>query len=103
MTDLFESFSDSIEENAGAYAALGGLAALRGQEAQKQKLDEIKNANEKANKIEMERLNIERKRFAIEKARIHDQKSAEQSIKALRRLMVDVGSDLRNIGAEFPI
>ena len=41
MTDLFESFSDEIEENAGAYAALGGLAALKGQEIKNKKLDEI--------------------------------------------------------------
>lgn len=41
MTDFFESFSDEIEDNAGAYAALGGLAALKGQEIRNKKLDEI--------------------------------------------------------------
>ena len=41
MTDLFENFSDEIEENAGAYAALGGLAGLKGQEIKNKKLDEI--------------------------------------------------------------
>ena len=43
MTDFFESFSDEIEENAGAYAALGGLAALKGQQAQKESLNDIKD------------------------------------------------------------
>ena len=103
MTDFFENFSDSIEENAGAYAALGGLAALRGQNAQNQKLDEIKKTNEKANKIELERLELERKRLAIEKARVNDQKSLEQSIKSLRKLMVDVDSELRYVRKKFPI
>lgn len=42
MTDFFESFSDEIEENAGGYAALGGLAALKGQQAQRKSLNNIK-------------------------------------------------------------
>lgn len=43
MTDFFESFSDEIEGNAGAYAALGGLAALKGQQVQKESLNDIKD------------------------------------------------------------
>lgn len=41
MSDLFEKFSDEIEENAGAYAALGGAAAIMGQQAQRKKLAAI--------------------------------------------------------------
>lgn len=55
MTDFFESFSDEIEENAGAYAALGGLAVLKGQQAQRKKLsdieEELKRAKTEAQKI----------------------------------------------------
>lgn len=46
MTDLFENFSDEIEENAGAYAALGGLAGLKGQEAQRKALEAQRKALE---------------------------------------------------------
>lgn len=41
MSDLFEKFSDEIEENTGAYAALGGAAAIMGQQAQRKKLAAI--------------------------------------------------------------
>lgn len=57
MTDFFENFSDEIEENAGAYAALGGLATLRGQEIRNKKLDEINALLAKAeNRVEREAL-----------------------------------------------
>jgi hypothetical protein len=55
MTDFFESFSDEIEENAGAYAAIGGLAALKGQQAQRKKLSDIEAQLLKAdNRVEKE-------------------------------------------------
>ena len=41
MSDFFEDFSDEVEDNAGGYAALGGLAALNNQRASLKKLSGI--------------------------------------------------------------
>ena len=66
MSDFFENFSDEIEDNAGAYAALGGLAALKNQNAQKVAIDEVKKQlakiegkNEKEARIKRALVNFE--------------------------------------------
>lgn len=101
MDDFFDNVNDHIKDDAGLLGAAGALQGLRNQGRQLGKLDEIKEAHEKSSKIEQERLNLELKRFALEKAKIDDQKEAEQSIKALRRLMADVGSELEHIRAKY--
>jgi len=42
MSDWFGDFSDRIEDNAGAYAALGGMAHLRNQNAQRKRPNLLK-------------------------------------------------------------
>lgn len=103
MDDFFDNVNDNLEDRAGLLAAAGAVQGLKNQGRQLGKLDEIKQAHENASKIEQERLDIERERLDLEKVKIDEHKAAEQSIKVLRRLMVDVGSDLRDIGAKFPI
>lgn len=103
MDDFFDNVNDHIKDDAGLLGAAGALQGLRNQGRQLGKLDEIKEAHEKANEIEKKRLDIERERLDLEKVKIDEEKAAEQSIKVLRQLMVDVGSDLRDIGAKFPI
>ena len=103
MDDFFENLNDNLEDRAALMGTVGAISALKNQGRQIGKLDELKEAHEKGNIIEKERLEIERQRFSIEKDKIDDQKAAEQSIKALRRLMLDVGSDLRGLDAKFPI
>ena len=58
MSEWFENFSDNIEDNAGAYAALGGLVALNNQRAQINKLAELQKAQARAAKTEQEREQI---------------------------------------------
>lgn len=41
--DLGERFNEQLKENAGLYGAAGGMAALRGQQAQTKALEKIKN------------------------------------------------------------
>ena len=93
MSDFFENFSDGIEDNAGGFAALGGLAALSNQQASLKKLSGIQEQLEKAQaasaKTEEERLAIEKQRFALQQAQIEEQKFTAESVKELRILMAD--------------
>jgi hypothetical protein len=93
MSDFFENFSDGIEDNAGGFAALGGLAALNNQRASLKKLSGIQEQLEKAQaasaKTEEERLAIEKQRFALQQAQIEEQKFTAESVKELRILMAD--------------
>ena len=93
MSDFFEDFSDEVEDNAGGYAALGGLAALNNQRASLKKLSGIQEQLEKAQaasaKTEEERLAIEKQRFALQQAQIEEQKFTAESVKELRILMAD--------------
>ena len=70
MTDFLESFSDNIESNAGAYGALGGLAALSNQRAQVKKLAELQNSLAESAKTEKERLVVEKQRLALARSLI---------------------------------
>jgi hypothetical protein len=104
MSDLFGDFSDRIEDNAGAYAALGGMAHLRNQNAQRNELrkqralleDQLASAKA-AERTEKERLEIEKKRFEIEqKERDLSQKKAE-SVKEMRKVMSRVSAELEEM------
>ena len=104
MSDWFGHFSDRIEDNAGAYAALGGMAHLRNQNAQRNELrkqralleDQLASA-EAAERTEKERLDIEKKRFEIEqKERDLRQKKAE-SVKEMRKVMSRVSTELEEM------
>ena len=66
MSDFFENFSDEIEENAGGYAALGGLAALSGQQAQRQKLADIETQLKQTETRVEKEAHLKRKLVALE-------------------------------------
>ena len=104
MSDWFGDFSDRIEDNAGAYAALGGMAHLRNQNAQRNELrkqralleDQLASAKA-AERTEKERLEIEKQRFEIEqKERDLRQKKAE-SVKEMRKVMSRVSTELEEM------
>jgi hypothetical protein len=103
MSDWFENFSDNIEDNAGAYAALGGLAALNNQRAQINKLAELQKAQAQAAKTEQDRLALEQQRLELEKSRIEEEKATATAVKSLRRLMADAGSTLERIASKHSI
>ena len=66
MTDFLENFNEGIEDNAGLLGAAGGLAALKGQQAQREKLSAIEAQLQKAeNRVEKE-AQLKRKLVAIE-------------------------------------
>ena len=66
MTDFWENVNESIEDNAGLYATFGGLAALKGQQAQREKLSAIEAQLLKAeNRVEKE-AQLKRKLIALE-------------------------------------
>jgi hypothetical protein len=66
MTDFWENVNESIEDNAGLYATFGGLAALKGQQAQREKLSAIEAQLQKAeNRVEKE-AQLKRKLIALE-------------------------------------
>ena len=101
MSDWFENFSDRIEDNAGGLAALGGLAHLRNQSAQRNELKKQRELLQEqlasakaAERSEKERLEIEKKRFEIEqKERDLSQQKAE-SVKTMRKVMASVSNEL---------
>ena len=104
MSDWFENFSDRIEDDAGALAALGGMAHLRKQSAQRNELikqrellkEQLASAKA-AERTEKERLEIEKKRFEIEqKERDLRQKKAE-SVKEMRKVMSRVSTELEEM------
>jgi xanthine dehydrogenase iron-sulfur cluster and FAD-binding subunit A len=102
MSDWFD-FPDHIENNAGAYAALGGLAALRNQRAQINKLAALQNAQAQSAKTEKERLAVERRRLKLEEARMQDEKATAAAVKAIRRLMVEIDRDINRISVKYSI
>lgn len=66
MTDFLENFNGGIEDNAGLLGAAGGLAALKGQQAQREKLSAIEAQLQKAeNRVEKE-AQLKRKLIALE-------------------------------------
>ncbi|MDC0280609.1 hypothetical protein OAL03_03535 [Akkermansiaceae bacterium] len=93
MSDFFEKFSDRIEDDAGGFAAMGGLAALSNQRASLKKLSGIQEQLEKSQaasaKTEKERLAIEKQRLKLQQAQIEEQKFTAESVKELRILMAD--------------
>lgn len=99
MSDFFENWSDTIEDNAGAYAAIGGLAALSNQRAQTNKLAELQRGQAAAAKTEQQRLAIEQQRLELEKARFEEQKAIAEAVKSLRRLMAETGSTIERIAS----
>jgi hypothetical protein len=103
MSDWFENFSDNIENNAGAYAALGGLAALNNQRAQTNKLAALQRAQQQSAKTEKERLAVEQRRLELEKARFEEERATREATKSLRRLMAEVGSELDRINRQYSV
>ena len=66
MTDFLENFNEGIEDNAGLLGAAGGLAALKGQQAQRKKLSDIEAQLQRAeNRVEKE-AQLKRKLIALE-------------------------------------
>ena len=66
MTDFWENFNEGIEDNAGLLGAAGGLAALKGQQAQKEKLSAIEAQLQKAESRVEKEAHLKRKLVALE-------------------------------------
>ena len=61
MDDFFENLNDNLEDRAAFMGTVGAISALKNQGRQIGKLDELKEAHEKGNIIEKERLEIAEK------------------------------------------
>jgi len=92
MSDFFENFSDEIEENAGGYATLGGLAGLTGQnaqrkvlEAQRKNLASIEGELKKASGIAQKEVILKRKLVILEERL--DLVSDSKNLKTLRQCL----------------
>lgn len=66
MTNLWENVNERIEDNAGLFGAAGGLAALKGQQAQKEKLSAIEAQLRKAESRVEKEAQLKRKLVALE-------------------------------------
>ncbi len=103
MADTFDYLSDIVEDNAGAYAAFGGLAALKNQRDQVNKLADLQKAQAQAAKTEKERLAVEQRRLELEKARFEEERATREATKSLRRLLAEVGSELDRIIRHYSV
>ena len=108
MSEWFEDFSDNIEENAGYYAAAGGMMHLRNQDAQKKELQKQRRILEQQARdakaqaqTEKERLAIEKKRFDLEQKEKKAQVLKTDRIKDLRKQMAQISSDIGVIEEKF--
>lgn len=66
MTDFWENVNEGIDDNAGLLGAAGGLAALKGQQAQKEKLSAIEAQLQKAESRVEKEAQLKRKLVALE-------------------------------------
>ena len=66
MSEWFENFSDNIEENAGYYAAAGGMMHLRNQDAQKKELQKQRRILEQQARDAKDQAKTEKERLALE-------------------------------------
>jgi hypothetical protein len=66
MTDFWENVNEGIEDNAGLLGAAVGLAALKGQQAQKEKLSAIEAQLQKAESRVEKEAQLKRKLVALE-------------------------------------
>jgi len=104
MSDWFENFSDRIEDDAGALAALGGMAHLRNQSSQRNELVKQREllkeqlASAKATeRTEKERLEIEKKRFELEQKERDLRLQKEQAIREMRKAMSGISHELNKL------
>jgi len=108
MSEWFENFSDRIEDDAGALAALGGMAHLRNQSAQRNELIKQKEllkeqlaSAKAAERTEKERLEIEKKRFELEQKERDLRQQKAESVKRMRKLMASMSHDLDDLVEKF--
>ena len=91
-------------ENGGALAALGGMAHLKNQSAQRNDLEKQREllheqlASAKAVEIsEKERLEIEKKRFEIQEENRRLNLEKAQAVKSIRKTLADASSAFERI------
>ena len=109
MSDWFEKFSDNVEDNAGAFAAIGGMAHLKNQSAQRNELKKQRKLLQEqlasakaAERSEKERLEIEQKRFELEQKEKDIRDKKDLAIKGMRKLMATVSKELRILDELVP-
>ena len=98
------NFNDHMQENAGQYGAVAGMAHLRNQQKQGEELrkqrqlleDQAKSAKTRAN-AEKERLKIEKKRFELDQKEKEIQRQKINQLKDLRKLMARISADIDEI------
>ena len=104
-------FNSGIEDNAGSLAALGGMAHLSNQSAQrrtlaeqtellKEQLESAKNAAKSAKaveEIEKQRLEIEQKRFQLEQNEKDLAHQRKIQLKSVRKIMAEVNRELDDL------
>lgn len=101
MSEWFENFSDGIESDAGALAAMGGLAHLKNQNAQRNELlkqrellQEQLASTKAAERTEKQRLEIEQKRFELEQKERNLLQQKASSVKTTRKVMSSISFEL---------
>jgi hypothetical protein len=89
MSEFFENFSDHVEDDAGGLAALGGMAHLKNQSAQRNEL-------KKQRELLQEQLASVKAAERTEKEREFLRKKAE-SVKAMRKVMANISHELNQL------
>ena len=93
-------FEKALEQNKNTNAMVVALAASDQRKRQLAALEEQKGIQLKLAATEENRLKLERKRLSIEQERVAALKSEAEAVKAIRRMLVDIGSDIQQLQIE---
>ncbi len=91
---------NALEENRNTLMLAGYLHANQKQNQQLKALGEQLEMQTKLAATEESRLKLERQRLALEQERIAALKSEAEAVKALRRMLVDIGGDIQQLQNE---
>ena len=94
-------FENALDSNRNTLMLAGYLHANQKQNQQLKALGEQLEMQTKLAATEESRLKLERKRLALDQERISALKSEAEAVKALRRMLVDVGSDIQQLQNEI--
>jgi hypothetical protein len=87
----------ALEERKNTIALVGLIGADEQRKRQIEELKEQKGIQLKLAATEENRLQLERQRLSIEQERVAALKSEAEAVKSLRRMLVDIGSDIQQL------
>ena len=90
----------ALEERKNTIALVGLIGADQQRKEQIEALREQKDIQSKLVATEENRLQLERQRLSIEQERVAALKSEAEAVKSLRRMLVDIGSDIQQLRNE---